>query len=147
MRETSGASMCGRFFGIFEQLSQLKICDGPQGDLYGPELAMFYERFVGTFVGDLPIFQRLLPQPDSRVLDLACGTARIALGLARAGAHVHGIELSSEMISLGESKLAQEAEAVRARVRLYHGDITKFDTGERYALITLGVTSISLLLT
>ena len=42
--------------------------------------------------------------PDSVVLDIGCGTGSLALRLAPCAAHVHGLDLSGEMIRIAEDK-------------------------------------------
>lgn len=135
------------FHGIFAKLSGLDIYDVPVSDLYGSGLADFYDRFVCDFVGDIPVFQRLLPCVDARVLDLACGSGRIGIPLARAGAFVDGIELSADMLVLAEEHLAKENPETRSRLRFFQGDMCHFTLPQKYDLIIVGVTSISLLLT
>ncbi len=42
--------------------------------------------------------------PGSVVLDIGCGTGSLALRLAEAGAEVHGLDVSKEMIRIAEEK-------------------------------------------
>ena len=42
--------------------------------------------------------------PDDVLLDLACGTGRIAIPLAQAGIEVTGIDLSREMLAKAQEK-------------------------------------------
>ena len=44
----------------------------------------------------------------SVVLDIGCGTGSLALRLAPSGAHIHGLDLSSEMIRIAKDKAAAE---------------------------------------
>jgi len=84
------------YHGIFASLEKLDIFDAEPGgpDLYGPNLAAFYDRFVEDYAGDIPLFQRLLPKDNVQVLDLACGSGRIAIHLA--GMFVKSCALSRE---------------------------------------------------
>jgi len=43
-------------------------------------------------------------QPESRALDLCCGTGDIALALARAGAETTGLDFSPQMLEVAESR-------------------------------------------
>lgn len=47
---------------------------------------------------------RALMTTDSVVLDIGCGTGSLALRLADAGAHIHGVDFSSEMIRIAREK-------------------------------------------
>jgi SAM-dependent methyltransferase len=135
-----------KYHGIFARLSELNIYDAAQDQLYGPDLADFYNRFVGDFVGDIPLFERLLPDRSATVLDLACGSGRIGIALSRDGFCVDGLDLSKDMLALVDRNLALESNEVKARLRFMQGDMTSFSLPDRYDLIILGVTSISLLL-
>ncbi|MEM1022499.1 MAG: class I SAM-dependent methyltransferase [Myxococcota bacterium] len=46
--------------------------------------------------------------PDSIVLDIGCGTGSLALRLASSGAHVHGLDFSSQMIRIAEDKTSRQ---------------------------------------
>jgi SAM-dependent methyltransferase len=53
--------------------------------------------------GDVPFWTSLV-SPGMRVLELACGTGRIAIPLARAGAIVTAVDLSPAMLAHARSK-------------------------------------------
>lgn len=72
----------------------------------------------------------------SPVLELGCGTGRVLVPIARAGIEIVGLDLSSQMLAICRGKLAAEAPDVRARARLVEGDMTAFDLGCRFRLIT-----------
>jgi ubiquinone/menaquinone biosynthesis C-methylase UbiE len=132
--------------GIFAKLDKTGVCDGAAVDLYSAGMADFYNVLMTDYVVDIPLFERLIPQPSSKVLDLACGAGRIAIALAKRGYRVDGLELSRAMLDLAESNLAAEGAEIAARVRYVEGDMTAFELPDRYELIILGITSISLLL-
>ena len=136
-----------RYHGIFAKLAELNIYEGGEADLYARSLADFYARFVGEYVGDIPLFEKYLGDTSMRVLDLACGSGRIGIGLARLGYQVDGVELSTAMLQLGQEAIEREAAEVQERLQLLHGDMTSFAFPVKYDLILIGVTSISLLLT
>ena len=69
------------------------------------------------------------------VLELGCGTGRVLLPMARAGASVTGLDGSHEMLARCRTKLAAEPEASRGRVALTAGDATDFDLGRTFALV------------
>lgn len=70
-----------------------------------------------------------------KVLELGCGTGRILLPIARAGATVVGIDSSQQMLARCRAKLAAEPAAVQARVTLHQQDVHDFDAGAAYALV------------
>jgi ubiquinone/menaquinone biosynthesis C-methylase UbiE len=59
------------------------------------------------------------------VLELACGTGRIALALAEAGLKVTGVDNSEGMLSVARRKVASRALSVRQRLSLTHQDMTE----------------------
>jgi 2-polyprenyl-3-methyl-5-hydroxy-6-metoxy-1,4-benzoquinol methylase len=83
-----------------------------------PAEAHEYARLVRT---DLDPFEReILPRyirPDGCVLDIGCGAGREALGLARAGFRVVGIDIASRMVEAAQANAQQEGLAVTFRVQ------------------------------
>ena len=83
-----------------------------------PAEAREYARLVHT---DLDPFEREIVErhlkPDGRVLDIGCGAGREALGLARAGFRVVGIDIAPRMIEAARANAQQEGLAVTFRVQ------------------------------
>jgi SAM-dependent methyltransferase len=63
------------------------------------------------------------------VLEIGCGTGRILLPIARAGAAITGIDGSRAMLERCRGKVAGESAAVQGRVRLAQGDMRDFNLG------------------
>jgi SAM-dependent methyltransferase len=80
------------------------------------------------------------------VLELGCGTGRMVLPLARAGLEVVGVDLSEPMLRVARSRLAEEPEEVRRRVRLRHGDMRERVPGA-FGCAIIPVGTFTLLLT
>ncbi len=135
------------YFGIFEKLAATQICSEYPEKLYFGDLAKFYNRFVINYVDDIPIFNKYLGDGSKNVLDLACGSGRIAIRLARLGHYIDGIEISEDMLSLFAMEMSKESPDVAARISVHHGDMTKFTLPKKFDLVVVGVTSISLLRT
>jgi SAM-dependent methyltransferase len=70
------------------------------------------------------------------VLEIGCGTGRVLLPTARAGATIAGLDSSRAMLNRCRAKLASEPEAVRKRVTLHEGDARNFSLDRMFALIT-----------
>lgn len=75
-------------------------------------------------LGDVPFYRELALRHGGPVLELGCGTGRLAIPIARAGVPVTGVDISRPMLRRFQSRLDDEAEAVRARVRLLEADAT-----------------------
>lgn len=77
------------------------------------------EKYARKPVEDPAAFERKiavtksLMTPTDVILDIGCGTGSLALRLAPCGAHVHGLDLSSEMIRIARGK-AEAAEVTNA---------------------------------
>jgi len=110
-----------------------KRYDGPAGR--GDEDAAV--AFLARLAGDAAT----RADGNARALELAVGTGRIALPLARAGVRVDGIELSSDMVDRMREKPGGDAIAVTP------GDMSSVTTGRGYGLVYLVYNTIGNLLT
>ena len=68
--------------------------------------------------------------PAGPVLELACGTGRVAIPLARSGHEVVGVDCTATMLDKFRSKLALEADEVQDRVTLHLADATSLSLPE-----------------
>lgn len=85
--------------------------------------------------GDIDFYRRLAGETGGPILDVGCGTARVAAALATDGHEVVGVDLSAPMLRLAEHRRASlEAEAA-ARLSFRQADMTTLDLGRDFALI------------
>jgi ubiquinone/menaquinone biosynthesis C-methylase UbiE len=70
---------------------------------------------------DVAFWQRLAAAQEGPVLELGCGTGRIAVPVARAGGRVIGIDRSAEMLARGRQRLRRAR--LTDRAALVRGDI------------------------
>jgi len=96
---------------------------------------------------DVPLWLDLAARGDGPVLELACGSLRALLPIARAGYRVVGLDLSPHMLKRAREKVAQESAEVQARVRLVEGSMADADLGEQFSLIYITARSFQALLT
>jgi len=82
---------------------------------------------------------------DGAVLELACGTGRVSIPLAENGAHVHGLDLSPQMLDVFREKLAQASEEVQQRVTLTKANMADFALGEQFPLVMIPFRSFQVL--
>jgi SAM-dependent methyltransferase len=98
-------------------------------------------------IRDVGFYLSLANELPGPVLELACGTGRVALPLARGGARVIGLDISPHMLAVAQRKLDAEEPAVRERVRLVQADMSSFALRERFALILIPFRAFQALLT
>jgi SAM-dependent methyltransferase len=96
---------------------------------------------------DVAFFVDLALQSRGPVLEMACGTGRVLIPSARAGATMVGADLSLGMLDACRAKLTREPAAVRQRVSLHHADMRRFDLGQTFELITIPFRGFQHLLT
>jgi ubiquinone/menaquinone biosynthesis C-methylase UbiE len=128
----------------------------------GPSVDQFYEGADSLFVrsydvfsrgeppqvaGDRAFYARLAHEVGGRVLELACGTGRIAVVLAERGFDVTGVDISDGMLTIARRKAARCPPAVRNRLTFVHQDMTRLDLPGRFGLIFIPFRSFQHLLT
>jgi SAM-dependent methyltransferase len=86
---------------------------------------------------DLPFYLELAEQTPGPVLEVACGTGRVLLPIARKGIDIHGVDNSRPMLKILENSLAREPRQVRERVTLHEGDMRDFRLGARFPLVII----------
>lgn len=93
--------------------------------------------------GDVPAYVRVASLCDGPLLELACGTGRLTLPMARAAsAAVVGVDVSPGMVSRAVEKLAREPEPVRARTRFATADMRTMRLGERFDGVVLAFNTL-----
>jgi SAM-dependent methyltransferase len=112
-----------------------------QFDLY----ARFYDLDLGDFDTDLLMIQQFAARCGSPVLELACGTGRVLLPLARQGYQVMGVDIAPAMLEVARCKVA--AEGLADRITLVEGDMREFALDSRFNLAFVAVNSFMHLLT
>jgi ubiquinone/menaquinone biosynthesis C-methylase UbiE len=78
---------------------------------------------------------------QARILDVACGTGMLAISLAGRGHIVHGIDLSSDMVALAESRSVSIP-----NVSFEVQDMTRLVVQDRFDLITCTFDSVNYVL-
>lgn len=86
---------------------------------------------------DLPFYLDLAKRAGGPVLELACGTGRILLPIARQGIAIHGMDYSEAMLDILRKKLRSEPKDVRELVSLFQGDIRDFRSKREYPLVII----------
>ncbi|SYZ74731.1 hypothetical protein TRIP_C90359 [Candidatus Zixiibacteriota bacterium] len=76
------------------------------------------------------------------VLELAFGTGRLMMALAKAGFHVDGIDLSEAMHQIAEKNISTLSSAEKERIRRHKMDMTNFKFDAQFGTVILADNSI-----
>lgn len=76
------------------------------------------------------------------VLELACGSGRMLVEIAKAGYEVVGIDLSERMLELARDRISVQSNDVQGRIRLYRRDMADFDLSEEFGMVMIGDNSL-----
>jgi SAM-dependent methyltransferase len=106
------------------------------------DFARFYDWTYEGITEDIPFYLQATRDYGSPALELACGTGRITMPLAREGFEVIGLDLSAEMLRIAREKLSKERPEVRARVRLVEADMSDFSLDETVSLAFIPAASL-----
>jgi SAM-dependent methyltransferase len=101
-----------------------------------PEFGLLYDSVPAYAArGDVRFYVAEAARSRGPLLEIGCGTGRVLLPVARAGATVVGLDGSRQMLARCRAKMADESEATRERVTLREGDIRDFDLGATFTLV------------
>jgi SAM-dependent methyltransferase len=95
----------------------------------------------GAYDGDLGLWRELADGSGGPILDLGCGTGRVAIELARHGHRVHGLDLDPELVAA----LNERGEAHGLPARATVGDGREFDLSEQFAMVLAPMQFIQVL--
>ncbi len=84
---------------------------------------------------DIGFFRRLAETTAGPILELGCGTGRVAVPLAEAGHVVVGLDRSRPMLDRAEGRRRSLPPEVRRRLRFVEADMTDFRLGRRFGLV------------
>jgi len=96
------------------------------------EPAKFYD-LNPNLPRDVPFYIGRLPCPQARVLELGCGTGRVAIPLAAHCAFVHGLDLSKAMVRIAREKVASCG--LSEKIHIDVADISCFQLSQRFDFI------------
>lgn len=95
----------------------------------------------------MPFLVGMARRTGGPVLDIAAGTGRVLIPLARAGFEVTGVDIAPRMLAICRRKLAQEPGEVRARTQLVRADMRRFHLHRKFRLAVVPYCSFQFLRT
>ena len=117
-----------------------RFYEGPQS-LFVRAYDAIYREAPPPIAGDVAFYQHLAEQTGGPVLELACGTGRIALPLAESGLDVTGVDVSDGMLAI----IRRKAQA--HRLTLVAQDMSALNLDRRFGCIIIAFRSFQHLLT
>lgn len=90
---------------------------------------------AGIAAHDLEFYRGYARRQQGDILELACGTGRVAIPLACSGYHVWGVDLSPEMLSVFREKTERLTAAERSRISLTQSGMEHFELNRSFPLI------------
>ena len=101
-------------------------------------IAPFYDIEHAEFDEDLDMYRNFAELCGGKILELACGSGRLLLPLAREGYTLTGVDTSAAMLNIAQHAL--EKEGIAARCQLVQQDMCSLQLQEKYrlAMIALG---------
>ena len=112
--------------------------DGRHYDLITAALAAHRMEASEDYVDDVSFYVRQAEKCGGPVLELACGTGRIAVPMAEQGMQVTGLDISDSMLAHARRKAAERAVAVE----WVRADCRDFTLNKRFSLIFLAFNSL-----
>jgi len=107
--------------------------------------AQLYDVAVPDWPGEIDFYRELVRTSGAvsgRVLDIACGTGRVTLQLAKEGIEITGLDRSPELLEIAGEK---SFDIPNVHWRL--GDMRSFDLGQRFDLVLITGHSFQFMLT
>lgn len=92
-------------------------------------VAPFYDLDLEGYDDDLFLYRQLASEAGGAVLELGCGTGRVARALADEGVEVVGVDLSRSMLAIARDRLAG------SDVTFHEADFRTLELGRRFPLV------------
>ena len=96
--------------------------------------AEIYDSVFSYVVDDIPFYLDAAKSADGRVLELGCGTGRIAIPIAQSGVEIVGLDFSTAMLE----RTRKKADAAGAsNLTLVRGDMCDFTLDGKFSLVII----------
>ena len=108
-------------------------------------VARFYDHEQKEFTNDIPFYLEYAKECRGEVLELACGTGRILVPIAKQGVKITGLDASEEMLNIARRKMNAD-ENLKQNITLIHGDMRDFSLNKKFSMIFIAFRSFQSLL-
>lgn len=115
------------------------------GSLFVEAYDLFYDGDQPQIAGDVVFYERLAREAHGPVLELGCGTGRIALALGGAGLEVTGVDISEGMLTVARQSVRELG--AEHHLKLVRQDMSELDLDQRFAFAFIPFRSFQHLLT
>jgi ubiquinone/menaquinone biosynthesis C-methylase UbiE len=109
--------------------------------------ADFYDELLDDYIQDTPLWIEYARKCSSPVLELACGTGRVLIPLAKEGFEATGLDSNESMLKKAKEKIKKEPQEVQNRIKLIKSDMANFQIKKKFNLILIVFNSFQHLLT
>jgi ubiquinone/menaquinone biosynthesis C-methylase UbiE len=109
--------------------------------------ADFYDQLLDEYIQDTPLWIEYAQKCKSPVLELACGTGRALIPIAREGFEITGLDSNESMLKKAKEKIKKKPQEVQNRIELIKSDMTNFQIKKKFNLILIVFNSFQHLLT
>lgn len=97
--------------------------------------AELYDIVYADYLDDIGFYVEEARRADGPCLELGCGSGRVLIPVAEAGATVTGLDVAKPMLARARRKVAALPDDVRSRITLGEGDMRTFKLDTQFALI------------
>jgi len=119
----------------------------------GPSAVAWHDVECGSYAADLPLWRELARDAGGPVLDIGCGSGRVALDLAKGGHRVMGIDTDPELVraltARARNRLLKDfgrySDSNPSNVEAVVADARSFALGRRFALAIAPMQVVQLL--
>lgn len=115
-------------------------------DALAAELARLYDLDLRDEQSDVDLYLALARGVDGPILELGCGSGRIALPLAAAGHAITGVDRDGHMLERARLAWATSGAAMAGgSLELIEADIVGLELGRRFELVILAINGLLML--
>jgi SAM-dependent methyltransferase len=102
-------------------------------------IAKYYDGAYAAKQGlvDLPFYLDLANESRGPILEIACGTGRVLLPIARKGIEICGVDNSQPMLDVLNQNLAGQSQEVRDKITVHLGDMRTFRLNRKFPLVMI----------